>query len=244
MGNLEPIAPDGEIKEGGLTEEHAVNQLDTYGKKFCLTRKMIIDDDLDAFAKIPAMMGQRAAKLVDKLFFERLISNPTQEDGSALFSTAHRNIISTDGAFGKESLQKAIEMFENQVDADGQPIATSASRLLVPSALKFAAKELLHSALMIATGSSNAKMPAYNVMSDENLEIVSSPHLKNAADWYLFGNPSEIDTFEIGFLKGKRTPTIQQGDTDFNTLGMWFRIYFDIGVREQDYRGVLKVIGG
>jgi hypothetical protein len=243
MGNLEPIAPDGEIKEGGLTEEHAVNQLDTYGKKFCLTRKMIIDDDLDAFAKIPAMMGQRAAKLVDKLFFERLISNPTQEDGSALFSTAHRNIISTDGAFGKESLQKAIEMFENQVDADGQPIATSASRLLVPSALKFAAKELLHSALMIATGSSNAKMPAYNVMSDENLEIVSSPYLKNALDWYLFGNPSEIDTFEIGFLKGKRTPTIQQGDTDFNTLGMWFRIYFDIGVREQDYRGVLKVIG-
>ena len=243
MGNLEPIAPDGEIKEGGLTEEHAKNKVDTYGKKFCLTRKMIIDDDLDAFAKIPAMMGQRAGKLIDQLFFKRLLENPTQEDGAALFHSTHRNILSSNGTFGKNSLQKAIEMFESQIDADNQPIATTPRKLLVPTALRFAAQELLHSALMIATGTTDSLKPAYNVLSDLNLEIISSPYLTNAKDWYLFGNPSEIDTFEIGFLKGKRTPTIQQGDTDFNTLGMWFRIYFDVGVREQDYRGVFKAIG-
>lgn len=243
MGNLEPVAADGEIKDGSLSEEHATNRISTYGKKFCLTRKMIVDDDLDAFAKIPAMMGQRAAKLVDQLFFERLLANPAQDDGVALFHANHGNLISTDGAFGKDSLQKAIELFEKQTDADGGFIAATPRKLLVPTALKFAAKELLHSALMIATGSTESLRPAYNVLSDENLEIISSPYLTNANDWYLFGNPAEIDTFEIGFLKGKRTPTIQQGDTDFNTLGMWFRIYFDVGVREQDHRGVLKVIG-
>lgn len=243
MGNLEPIAADGEIKEGGLTEEHAKNKIDTYGKKFCLTRKMIVDDDLDAFAKIPAMMGQRAAKLIDQLFFTRLVANPTQDDGVALFHSNHHNLIPSSGTFGKSSLEAAIQLFENQTDADGQPIAVTPRKLLVPTSLKFAAKELLHSALMVAAGSTDALKPAYNVLSDENLEIVSSPYLANTADWYLFGNPAEIDTFEIGFLKGKRTPTIQQGDTDFNTLGMWFRIYFDVGVREQDFRGVLKVIG-
>ena len=39
VGDLLPIAADGEIKDGGLIEESAKNQLDTYGKKFCLTRK-------------------------------------------------------------------------------------------------------------------------------------------------------------------------------------------------------------
>ena len=34
VGDLLPVAADGEIKEGGLTEETAKNQLDTYGKKF------------------------------------------------------------------------------------------------------------------------------------------------------------------------------------------------------------------
>lgn len=241
LGDLEPVAESGEIKDGSLTEESAVNQIDTYGKKFCLTRKMIIDDDLDAFAKIPAMMGQKAARLVDKLFFHRLLANPVQNDGKALFSAEHKNL--STGAFGKEALQSAIKMFESQVDADNQPIGATARKLLVPTGLKFAARDLLNSALMIATGNTDALKPSYNSLYEDNIEIVSSPYLEGE-DWYLFGNPAEVDTFEIGFLKGKRTPTIQQGDTDFNTLGMWYRIFFDVGVREQDHRGVLKVTKG
>ena len=69
VGDLLPVAADGEIKDGGLIEESAKNQLDTYGKKFCLTRKMIINDDLGAFMKVPVAMGNRAARLIDQLFF-------------------------------------------------------------------------------------------------------------------------------------------------------------------------------
>ena len=42
----------------------------------CLTRKMIINDDLGAFMKVPTAMGNRAARLIDQLFFSRLLSNP------------------------------------------------------------------------------------------------------------------------------------------------------------------------
>ena len=35
----------------------ATNQLDTYAKKFCLTRKMIINDDLGASLKVLTSMG-------------------------------------------------------------------------------------------------------------------------------------------------------------------------------------------
>ena len=251
VGDLLPIAADGEIKDGGIIEESAKNQLDTYGKKFCLTRKMIINDDLGAFMKVPTAMGNRAARLIDQLFFSRLLANPTQADGKALFSSAHKNILGgASSALSAESLKKAIQLFLDQVDADGQPISVEPKFLLVPTALKHQAIELTKGATLIMSGADNAVRPALNVLADEHLQVVSSPYLGNSAyegasqtGWYLFGDPKTIDTWEIGFLKGKRTPTVERGETDFNTLGLWFRVYFDLGVREQDHRGMVKANG-
>ena len=251
VGDLLPIAADGEIKDGGIIEESAKNQLDTYGKKFCLTRKMIINDDLGAFMKVPTAMGNRAARLIDQLFFSRLLANPVQADGKALFSSAHKNILGgASSALSAESLKKAIQLFLDQVDADGQPISVEPRYLLVPTALKHQAIELTKGATLIMSGTDNAVRPALNVLADEHLQVVSSPYLGNSAyegnsqtGWYLFGDPKTIDTWEIGFLKGKRTPTVERGETDFNTLGLWFRVYFDLGVREQDHRGMVKANG-
>ncbi len=251
VGDLLPIAADGEIKDGGLIEEAAKNQLDTYGKKFCLTRKMIINDDLGAFMKVPTAMGNRAARLIDQLFFSRLLKNPVQADGKALFSSAHKNLLGgATSVLSADSLKKAIQLFLDQVDADGQPISVEPKYLLVPTALKHLAVELTQGATLIMSGTDNTVRPALNVLADEHLQVVSSPYLGNSAydgasqtGWYLFGDPKVIDTWEIGFLKGKRTPTVERGETDFNTLGLWFRVYFDLGVREQDHRGMVKSAG-
>ena len=252
VGDLLPVAADGEIKEGGLAEEGAKNQLDTYGKKFCLTRKMVINDDLNAFMQVPAAMGNRAARLIDQLFFARLLKNPAQADGKALFSAAHRNLLTgASSALSADSLSKAVQLFLDQVDADGQPVSVEPSILLVPTALKHRAVELTKGATLVMAGGGDATVrPALNVLADEHLEVVSSPYLANssyegasAAGWYLFGRPGVVDTFEIGYLKGRRTPTVERGETDFNTLGLWFRVYFDLGVREQDHRGMVKANG-
>jgi len=254
VGDLKPIGADGEIKSGSVVEESAKNQLDSYGKMFCLTRKMIINDDLGAFMKVPVAMGNRAARLVDQLFFSRLLKNPTQADGKNLFHTGHKNLLTgANSALSSDSLKKAIQLFLDQVDADGQPISVEPRILLVPTALKHLALELTRGATMIMAGGSGTESvvrPALNVLADENLQVVSSPYLGNSAyegasqsAWYLFGDPKTVDTWEIGYLKGKRTPTVEQGNTDFNTLGMWFRVYFDVGVREQDHRGMVKANG-
>ena len=252
IGDLKPVGADGEIKDGGVSEERAVNQLDTYAKKFCLTRKMIINDDLGAFLKVPTAMGNRAARLVDQLFFERLMANPTMVDGKPLFSTNHKNLLSgANSALSADSLKKAIKVFLDQTDADGQPVNVEPSILLVPTALKFLAVELTRgAALMMSGGAEQTIRPTLNVLADQNLQIVSSPYLSNAkyggaseTAWYLFGKPGTVDTFEIGYLKGKRTPTVERGDLDFNVLGIWFRVYFDVGIREQDHRGMVKSNG-
>jgi len=247
VGDLEPVAPDGEIKHGGLTEEKATNQLGTFGKVFALTRQMIYNDDLGAFLKVPDGMGARAARKIDQLFFLRLLANPNN-----LFSTAHKNYREgTDTALSGDSLALAVQLFLDQVDADGQPINISPKFLLVPTGLKMTARELLNSTFYIATGTAEQRrIPTYNALADEDLEVVSSPYLSNAnypgassVAWYLFADPAVVDTFEIGYLKGRRTPTVERGETDFDTLGIKFRVYFDLGVREQDWRGMVKSEG-
>ncbi len=248
VGDLEPIAADGELKHGGLTEERATNQLDTFGKTFSLTRKIVLNDDLGAFMKVPEAMGARAARKIDQLFFKRLLSNPGN-----LFSVSHKNYMSgIDSALSADSLAEASQMFLDQVDADKQPINVAPRYLLVPTSLKMTARELLHSVTYIATGDTDrARIPTYNALADEDLTIVVSPYLANSQypgasqlAWYLFADPrGGTDTFEIGYLKGQRTPTVEKGETDFNVLGMQFRVYFDLGVREQDHRGVLKSKG-
>ena len=252
IGDLKPVGADGEIKDGGVAEEAAVNQLDTYAKKFCLTRKMIINDDLGAFLKVPTAMGNRAARLVDQLFFKRLMANPTMTDGKALFCAPHKNqLTGANSTLSADSLKKAIQLFLNQTDRDGQPINVEPSILLVPTALKFLAQELTQGrALIMSGGAENTVRPAINVLADEGLSVVSSPYLSNSkydgasdASWYLFGKPGTVDTFEIGYLKGKRTPTVERGDLDFNVLGIWFRVFFDVGIREQDHRGMVRAVG-
>ena len=194
----------------------------------------------------------RAARLVDQLFFKRLMANPTGVDGKALFSSVHKNYLTgANTALSADSLKKAIELFLNQTDADGQPISVEPSILLVPPALKFLAQELPQGTTLIMSGGSDTLVrPSINVIAEQNLKIVSSPYLQNAnysghseSAWYLFGKPGTVDTFEIGYLKGKRTPTVERGDLDFNVLGIWFRVFFDVGIREQDHRGMVMVKG-
>jgi hypothetical protein len=244
VGDLEKVTDGGEIKHGSVSEDKAVNQLDTYGKMFVLTRQMIYNDDLGAFLAIPEGMGQRAARKIDQLFHARLLANPTFTDGNALFSSAHGNYTTgTTGALSLDSLQAARDKFLLAKDSDGNPINVQPKFLFVPSCLDSLANNLVISPTVVG-GSSVT--PAFNIISKFGLEVISSPYLQigvkgqagSATGWYLFGDPNQIDTFEIGYLQGRRVPVVEQGAVDFNTLGIGYRVVFDLGIREQAYQGM------
>jgi hypothetical protein len=81
-------------------------------------------------------------------------------------------------------------------------------------------------------------------------EVVSSVYLSNASftgasskAWYLLADPNRLPSIEVAFLNGVDRPTVEKTDADFNTLGIQFRGYIDFGVREQDFRGALKMKG-
>ncbi len=137
----------------------------------------------------------------------------------------------------------------DQTDTDGKPILLSPAILLVPTSLKVTAQQLMTETRVNETTDANKPKPANNPHTGK-WKPVASPYLNaqglsggSAKAWYLFANPADVSAMEIAYLRGKRTPTIESGETNFNTLGMQWRGYFDFGVAMQDFRAALKSKG-
>jgi len=68
-------------------------------------------------------MGARAARKIDNLFFTRLLGNPAQADGKALFHADDGNYEEgADTALEADSVALAVQMFVDHTDPDDQPI--------------------------------------------------------------------------------------------------------------------------
>jgi len=247
---FQEVGPDGELKHGKLDEQKYGQKADTHGIMFALTRQMIINDDLGAFTDIPRQIGMGAAESIADAVWGLLLSNPVQDDGKAFFSTDHKNYADgADTALTVDGLTAAEVMFGEQTKPGGRPLGIPASLLLVPTALKVPAELLMTSLLLNETTTANKGKPSSNPHVGK-FDVVSSVYLANtsfagasAKAWYLFADPNRLPAIEVAFLNGVDRPTVEKTDADFNTLGIQFRGYIDFGVREQDWRGALKMKG-
>jgi hypothetical protein len=244
-GIFEKVGPDGELKHAGLSEQAYTNKVETFGRMIALTRQMMINDDLGAFLQIPRIIGRMSALKREEAVFELLLSNP-----ASFFSVGNKNFISGAATnLSIDSLTQGEQLFLDQTDTDGKPILLSPAVLLVPSALKVTAQVLMTETRINETTSTDKGKPATNPHAGK-WKPVATPYLNSqgfsgssAKAWYLFANPADVAALEIAYLRGKRTPTIESGDTDFNTLGMQWRGYFDFGVAMQDSRAAIKSKG-
>lgn len=244
-GVFEKVGPDGELKHATLTEEAYKNRIETFGRMIALTRQMIINDDLGAFLQIPRIIGRMSALKREEAVFELLLSNP-----SNFFSTTNRNYISgVDTALSIDALQLAEQKFRDQTDVDGKPILIRPAILLVPTSLAVTARRLFNETRVNETTETGKPKPADNPFAGMFRPVVS-PYLNaqglagsSAKAWYLFASPADVAAAEIAYLRGRRTPTIESGETSFNTLGMQWRGYFDFGVAMQDFRAAVKSKG-
>ena len=59
-----------------LTDNNISYALGTYGEIVALTRKVIINDDLQAFTRVPALLGVAAAQLESNTVWGIITSNP------------------------------------------------------------------------------------------------------------------------------------------------------------------------
>ncbi|TVQ64477.1 MAG: hypothetical protein EA379_01280 [Phycisphaerales bacterium] len=245
QGVFEKVAADGELKTAELSEESYKNKIDTYGRMITLTRQMIINDDLGAFLQIPRIIGRMSALKREEALFELLLSNP-----GSFFAAGNDNFLDgADTALSIDSLTLAEQAFLDQTDSEGKPIMLMPSVLLVPTSLKVRSQQLMTETRVNETTTANLPSPANNPHVGK-FTPVASPYLNaqgiaGGTDkaWYLFANPMDVAAIDIAYLRGRRVPTIESGETNFNTLGMQWRGYFDFGIRMQDHRAAVKMKG-
>lgn len=232
--DLVPMTETGEFEASEVTEGAATAAVATYGRTFSLTRKAIIDDDMGALSRIPALYGLAARRVINKLVYKTLTDNPTIE-GAKLFDAKHGNV--TGGTITVESLGKAKAMMARQKNLKGkEALNVQPAFLIVPPELEVTAAQLI-SSVVDPTKANATPNPFAN-----RLTVVSDPELTDTAAWYLAAAPGILPSIEVTYLNGREEPTMES-HVSFDTLGIKWRIYHDFGVNLLDYRGLLMSTG-
>ena len=95
MGALMPINENGEFHRTMLSDNKETYSLATFGEIVSLTRKVVINDDLQAFTRVPSLLGTAAARLESDTVWNLIIANENMPDGNPLFHANHNNLVTT-----------------------------------------------------------------------------------------------------------------------------------------------------
>jgi len=229
---LEKLDEHGEIRAGTMAEAKEAYKVETFARKIGVTRQVLVNDDLGAFADLARRLGQAAAETEARLLVNLLEgpsgNGPTMSDGKALFHADHGNKAATGGAIADDTLSAARLAMRSQTGLSGQPISASPRYLLVPPAQETVAEKWLAT---IAA----AKAADVNPFSG-SLSLVVEPRLSSATRWYVSADPGEIDGLEYAYLAGGEGPQVET-KAGWDVDGVEIRVILDFGAGFIDWRG-------
>lgn len=234
---LEKVNESGEFKRGTLGEAQEKYRIETFGKVIGITRQVLINDDLDAFTRVPALFGTAAATLESDVVWGVITANAAMADGKALFHAGHNNLAATGVKLDVAGLAKARTAMSLQKGLDGKTVLNiRPAFLVVPTSLELEAEQLL--AQNIVPTKSADVVPG----SLRSLTVISEPRLDpgaGAVPWYLLASPAAIDTIEYAYLEGQEGVAMETR-MGFDVDGMEIRARLDFGAKAIDWRGLYK----
>lgn len=234
---LAKVEPGAEYTYATVGDRGETIQLATYGKMFSINRQAIINDDLDAFTRIPNKMGRAAVRTVGNLVYAVLTGNPTMSDGVALFHATHANLL-TAAAISTAAIDAMDAAMAKQTDPTGNTLNIALAYLIVPRALKGTALQAANNEFEVGTGAkantaTNWMRGAFEVIADARLDGTS------VSNWFGAANPTLHDTIEVAYLDGNPAPTLEQ-QGGWTVDGVEFKVRIDAGVKALDFRGMQK----
>lgn len=243
-GQLEPVAPGGELKHGGLSEATFKFRADTYGKMLSIDRRDLINDDLPIFDQSARAMGQAARRKVSDLVYATLLN-----ENGAFFNDDHGNLmVGAASGLGLDSLGQALGLMRAQRDDEGNDLDLKPAVAVVPPELEIQAREILEAELK----QGNPGEPTKNVLKNAvSLEV--EPRLSNTVKfkskaskrhWYLFAAPFTCPLV-VAFLNGQQEPIVEFFGLDStpNHLAASWRVYHDFGAALCDPRAGVRSAG-
>lgn len=240
MSMPEEVAENGVYPELTTSDGKESYRVAKNGGIFSITLEMMVNDDLGAMNRRIQMMGTSMRRKMNRQAYEILLDNSALSDGIALFhGTSHgANLDGT--ALGEGALDVGFNVMATQTGLDSTTVLGLTPRfLIVPAALGATALRLVNGGFMpTSVGSS----PLYGSGRPRNLEVIEDGQLDSlgsATNWWLAADNNTIDTVEISYLQGERTPSISRED-GFETDTIKAKIRQTYGFKAIDYRGLYQ----
>ena len=225
------------------TDEKASISAVQFGGLVTVTRKVIINDDIGLVAKIASRIGRAARRTMAQRVYNLLINNAAIYDSVTFFHATHSNLGST--ALGVTELDAIRAAMRNQTEKDSaKKLGIGPWSLVVPVELEGTAKTTNTRQYIDSNFTPNK---VQNMFGNNNERIIVSPILTDPNDWYVFANPDEIQTFELGFLQGKAEPELLLADNQlvgkaFTSDRIQYKVRHEYEVAVVDFRGAYKEV--
>ncbi|MBF0339388.1 MAG: peptidase U37 [Magnetococcales bacterium] len=233
---LEKVNESGEFKRGSMGEGKEQYRVETYGKIMAITRQTIVNDDLNAFTRIPELFGLAAANLESDVVWSIITANAAMGDGVVLFHATHKNLAAAGAVISVASLGLGRKTMALQTGIDGVSIINARPAfIIVPAALEVTAEQLL------ANNMTPAKSSDVVPQAMRLLTVIAEPRLdaSSATAWYLSANPGAIDTIEYAHLDGQNGVYIETR-IGYEVDGVEIKARLDFGAKAIDWRGMYK----
>ena len=253
MGTPEMVPEGKEYKDAGMSDTKETYKINKYGNMFTVTWETVVNDDLDAISRIPAMQGAACRRLQNQAVYGVLTANAAMADTGLLFNATaqttaggHSNYATGAGAPSVTTLNTAyISMMTKKGLRSDVILNIQPAFLIVPAAISATALQLLGSIADpsvggSAAGNSNTKN-IYGPNGDRPLKVIVEPLLdaNSSTAWYLAANNSQVDTVEITFLEGEQSPVLEN-EWDFDKDVYKYKVRQTFGVAAIDFRGLYK----
>ncbi len=235
--SLEEVVEHGEFTRGSITTSAEQFRLKTYGRIFAVTRQVLVNDDVDAFSRVPTMFGRAARTLESDKVWAQITSNPTMSDGNALFSAAHANLETDGDVISIASLSRARTAIRLQTGLDGSRLNLTPKILLVPPSLETVAQQFV----AIVAPQLVAAVPGNANPFSGLLQVIAEPRLEDDSTtaWYVIASPDQLDVLVYAFLEGETGPTIERR-VGFDIDGLEIKARHDFAAKVVDWRGIHK----
>ncbi len=241
FGSLPIVAEDSAYQAVTLADSAATYVAQKRGNLVTVSREAIINDDLQAIKQIPTKLASAAAYTLAEFVYGFLANNPVIYDGSNLFTAGapHNNLGSS--ALSTAAMQAGVTAMREQTNYAGKRLGLRPRYLVVPPELEWTA--------IVATKS--AGVPGSNA-NDINpmlgfVSVIVSPQLTSTTQWFMIGDPREIDTIEIGFVNGAVNPVLLVQDSallgnNFLMDIVSYKCRHEFGGTITDFRGLWRGI--
>lgn len=186
-------------------EEKSAFKVTKRGNVLPLTFESMVDDDVNALARIPRMLGNSAQQTRTQFVLNLFTTNPVYEpDSVAIFNAAHNNLFAL--AFSATNLRTLITSFKKQTELSSSFRLGIPPRIIIyPVDLSPTVWDTVRTTMSSIIGRTET---LENYFKEFGLITAEFATLTDADDWYMLADPRQYETIDLRFLNNRQEPEL------------------------------------